>query len=61
MHFRIWALLSCLRGLLQGWAPGQRLPEKLATTLQPLMDLRFISKLLPLGSSLPGKEALLSI
>ncbi|CAL5228049.1 g11114 [Coccomyxa viridis] len=42
----------------EGWAPGQRLPEKLATTLQPLMDLRFISRLLPSGASLPGGSSM---
>lgn len=40
--------------LLQGWAAGQRLPERLATTLQPLLDLRFVSRLLPGSVALPG-------
>ncbi len=41
---------------LQEWTTGQRLPERLATTLQPFLDLRFISHLLPGGSVVPGGD-----
>lgn len=41
---------------LQVWATGQRLPERLATTLQPFLDLRFISRLLPGGNVAPGGD-----
>ena len=52
----VWLGASILTGVsLQGWAAGQRLPERLATSLQPLLDLRLVSRLLPGGSSVPGK------
>lgn len=41
----------------EGWAAGQRLPERLATSLQPLLDLRLVSRLLPGGSSAPDVSA----
>ena len=52
----VWLGAPILTGVsLQAWAAGQRLPERLATSLQPLLDLRLVSRLLPGGSSAPGK------
>ena len=56
MTFTLFACLESLWRCLQVWVIGQRLPERLATTLQPLLDLRFISRLLPGGNAALGGD-----